>query len=153
TRRCERGFEMSTSDERLRRWRLILGGDEADGVGLTLGGPDLAMDRALAALYDAGGQEGRKSRAAASAPDVGRWLRGNSQLLSFVGRPRDAAGRAGAVELAADAPSTRNARSCRAGRASGCQPAGARRRDAREDKRDRASGGSQSRRRIGTPAG
>jgi len=65
---------MSASDERLRRWRLILGGDEADGVGLTLGGADLAMDRALAALYDADRQEGRKGGLAASAPNVARWL-------------------------------------------------------------------------------
>ena len=43
---------MKTEDERLRRWRLILGGDENDGTGCGLSGADLAMDRALAALYD-----------------------------------------------------------------------------------------------------
>lgn len=57
-------------DERLRRWRLILGGEEADGTGMALRGSDLAMDRALESLYDAerhGGLEG-------SAPSVARWL-------------------------------------------------------------------------------
>ncbi len=39
-----------TTDERLRRWRLVLGG-EADGTGCTLRGRDAAMDGALAALY------------------------------------------------------------------------------------------------------
>ena len=39
--------------ERLRRWRLILGGDEADGVNVSLGDRDVAMDRCLPALYEA----------------------------------------------------------------------------------------------------
>jgi Mg-chelatase subunit ChlD len=59
-----------SEEERLRRWRLILGGDEADGVGLELRGPDLAMDRALAALYDSDRSGGLGS----SAPNVARWL-------------------------------------------------------------------------------
>jgi Mg-chelatase subunit ChlD len=65
---------MTIDDERLRRWRLIMGGDDADGLGLTLGGADLAMDRALAALYDADRQEGRKGGLGGSAPNVARWL-------------------------------------------------------------------------------
>src|SRR5436853_3234237 len=65
---------MKSEEERLRRGRLILGGAEADGVGLTLGGADLAMDRALAALYDADRQEGRKGGLESSAPNVARWL-------------------------------------------------------------------------------
>jgi hypothetical protein len=40
-------------DERLRRWRLVLGGD-ADGTGHLLGGTDAGMDAALAALYGGG---------------------------------------------------------------------------------------------------
>jgi len=40
------------NEERLRRWRLILGGEAADGVGLSLQGADLAMDNCLGALYD-----------------------------------------------------------------------------------------------------
>lgn len=56
--------------ERLRRWRLILGGEEADGIGLSLARQDMAMDQALAALYDGGREGGLGS----SAPRVARWL-------------------------------------------------------------------------------
>lgn len=66
------------SDERLRRWRLVLGGDEADGTGCVLAGQDAAMDGALSALYGKGGkgQPGRDRSAGlgASAPSVARWL-------------------------------------------------------------------------------
>ncbi|MFZ3568635.1 VWA domain-containing protein [Streptomyces sp. BH097] len=67
------------TDERLRRWRLVLGGADADGTGCGLAGQDAAMDGALAALYGAGGgkQQGGGSRSAglgASAPAVARWL-------------------------------------------------------------------------------
>jgi Mg-chelatase subunit ChlD len=58
------------SDERLRRWRLLLGGEDADGVGVALEGRDRAMDRALEALYDAD----RRGGLGASAPNVARWL-------------------------------------------------------------------------------
>jgi Mg-chelatase subunit ChlD len=57
-------------DERLRRWRLVLGGQDADGTGASLSGADLAMDRALAALYDSDRKGGLNS----SAPNVARWL-------------------------------------------------------------------------------
>lgn len=65
--------------ERLRRWRLVLGG-EADGSGYpALDSDDAARDRALAALYGgAGDQRGRSGRRSAglgsSAPSVARWL-------------------------------------------------------------------------------
>lgn len=68
------------TDERLRRWRLVLGGDEADGTGCALSGQDAAMDGALGALYGNGkggkGQAGRDRSAGlgASAPSVARWL-------------------------------------------------------------------------------
>nr|BFE81129.1 hypothetical protein GCM10020093_037300 [Planobispora longispora] len=68
--------ESATGDERLRRWRLVLGGD-ADGTGCGLGGTDAQMDAALAALYNAGGEGGSAERSAglgASAPRVARWL-------------------------------------------------------------------------------
>src|SRR5262245_931208 len=73
---------MATSageSERLRRWRLILGGGAADGVGVALQGVDLAMDGALGALYDAAGEEEGAARSrhgglGASAPNVARWL-------------------------------------------------------------------------------
>lgn len=66
--------------ERLRRWRLVLGGGEADGTGCALGGRDAAMDSALGALYGGGGSGSRKApgeRSAGlggSAPQVARWL-------------------------------------------------------------------------------
>jgi Mg-chelatase subunit ChlD len=71
---------MATDEERLRRWRLILGGHEADGVGCSLGRDDEAIDRALAALYDgdAGGSgkrdNDRRGNLGSSAPSVARWL-------------------------------------------------------------------------------
>ncbi len=58
-------------DERLRRWRLVLGGGDADGTGVgALDGAALAMDRALEALYDAE----RRGGLGSSAPSVARWL-------------------------------------------------------------------------------
>ena len=65
--------------ERLRRWRLVLGGASAEGIGCQLGGRDAAMDRTLAALYGGeGGERGtggeRSAGLGASAPRVARWL-------------------------------------------------------------------------------
>lgn len=72
------------SDERLRRWRLVLGGGAADGTGRELSGRDAAMDRTLGALYGSdprtggsGGGSGGGSRRAGlggSAPQMARWL-------------------------------------------------------------------------------
>ncbi|MEU6583194.1 VWA domain-containing protein [Nocardia sp. NPDC046763] len=62
-----------------RRWRLVLG--SAGEAGLGGGGlgnaDDQAMDRALGALYDSGGQGGSGRRSGGlggSAPQVSRWL-------------------------------------------------------------------------------
>lgn len=57
-------------DERERRWRLVLGGGEADGIGVGVGlqGTDGQMDAALDALYE------QKGGLGASAPRVARWL-------------------------------------------------------------------------------
>jgi len=60
------------SKERLERWRLLLGGHEADGIGLSLTGRTLAMDKAMAALYDGPGERG--AGLGASAPNAARWL-------------------------------------------------------------------------------
>lgn len=66
--------------ERLRRWRLVLGGDEADGTGIELQGDDAGVDRALGALYDvqapsaARGGRGRTGGLGRSSPAVARWL-------------------------------------------------------------------------------
>jgi Mg-chelatase subunit ChlD len=67
---------MADDAERLRRWRLILGGDDAEGTGVTLSARDHALDRALAAVYDAAPPDGRARRGGlgASAPSVARWL-------------------------------------------------------------------------------
>ncbi|WP_433470074.1 VWA domain-containing protein [Spirillospora sp. CA-128828] len=68
------------AEDRLRRWRLVLGGERADGTGVTLAGDDARMDGALEKLYGAGGDEGRSRpgrRSAGlgdSAPSVARWL-------------------------------------------------------------------------------
>jgi Mg-chelatase subunit ChlD len=65
--------------ERLRRWRLVLGGESAtckgasaagEGLDVALSGADAGMDRVLGALYDAERQAGL----GASAPRVNRWL-------------------------------------------------------------------------------
>ena len=61
---------MQTVDERQRRWRLLLGGNDADGIGCSLAGADLAMDKALTALYDSE----RSGSLVASSPNVARWL-------------------------------------------------------------------------------
>lgn len=71
--------------ETLKRWRLILGGDEAEGTGCTLTGADAQMDSALSALYEferkrkfdyKSPQDGgnRKGGSEGSNPSVARWL-------------------------------------------------------------------------------
>ena len=64
--------------ERLRRWRLVLGG-EADHSCGPLSGVPAEMDQALAALYDADGKNGlgqrhRQGGRGGSSPSVARWL-------------------------------------------------------------------------------
>lgn len=64
--------------ERLRRWRLVLGGADADGLKCSLSAADMAMDGTLAALYEGhggtGGKPQRRGGLGASAPSVARWL-------------------------------------------------------------------------------
>ncbi|MGW6707455.1 VWA domain-containing protein [Streptomyces sp. NPDC054956] len=65
------------TDERLRRWRMVLGGGEADGTGCAVSGADAGMDAALGALYGGGGRKRAGERSAGlggSAPNVARWL-------------------------------------------------------------------------------
>ena len=71
--------EAISKDERLRRWRLILGGNNADGIGCKLTGDDTAIDGALRALYGDSpgmGKTGnpRSAGLGASSPNVARWL-------------------------------------------------------------------------------
>jgi Mg-chelatase subunit ChlD len=68
---------VEQQNERLRRWRLVLGGQDAngakcDGTGYGLGGDDKAMDGALEALYDS--DKKGKGGLGSSAPNVARWL-------------------------------------------------------------------------------
>lgn len=62
---------MSAADDRLRRWRLILGGGDADGIGVDLRAGDADRDRVLQALY---GGDGMRGGLGASSPRVARWL-------------------------------------------------------------------------------
>lgn len=75
--RIDRG-SAQTDDERLRRWRLVLGGGpDADGTGCELSGLDAAMDKTLGALYGGDGGSRSADRGAGlggSAPQVARWL-------------------------------------------------------------------------------
>ncbi len=65
---------LNSEEERLRRWRLVLGGGEADGIcqggGPSLSDSDSKMDAALQALYDSE----RSGGLGKSCPNVARWL-------------------------------------------------------------------------------
>lgn len=58
------------TEQLTRKWRLILGGEQSDGTGVSLGGHDLKMDQTLEALYD----NDRKGGLGPSSPNVSRWL-------------------------------------------------------------------------------
>jgi Mg-chelatase subunit ChlD len=58
------------ADDRLRRWRLVLGGDAADGTGAILVGRDRELDQVLGALYDSE----RSGGLGGSNPQIARWL-------------------------------------------------------------------------------
>ncbi|MDV3220947.1 VWA domain-containing protein [Intrasporangium sp.] len=64
--------DPASERDRLTRWRLVLGGEEADGIGdaVNLDADDLHRDEALRQLYDAD----RRGGLGASAPRVARWL-------------------------------------------------------------------------------
>lgn len=74
-----RGGESLNAEERLKRWRLVLGGEAADGTGAALDGAEARMDAALEKLYGAGrgsrrGGGTRSGGLGDSAPTVARWL-------------------------------------------------------------------------------
>lgn len=57
-------------DTELKRWRLVLGGEQADGIQCDLTDAERRMDKALAALYDSD----RRGGLGSSAPKVSQWL-------------------------------------------------------------------------------
>jgi len=61
--------QSSDTNERLRRWRLVLGG-AAECCGAGLSGDDARIDGALAALYDSE----RSGGLGGSNPSIARWL-------------------------------------------------------------------------------
>ena len=73
-----------TDDDRLVRWRLVLGAPAASCLGVALGDDEAGMDRALGDLYDPGDGGGaagkggkgdsRQGGLGASSPRVARWL-------------------------------------------------------------------------------
>jgi Mg-chelatase subunit ChlD len=57
-------------EERLRRWRMVLGRSAEEPLGMTLAGELRERDRVLEALYDSD----RRGGLGSSAPNVARWL-------------------------------------------------------------------------------
>ncbi len=58
------------NEEHTRKWRMILGGHQNDGTGLSLSAKDVQIDNALEALYDSDKSGGLGP----SSPNVSRWL-------------------------------------------------------------------------------
>src|SRR5580693_5286050 len=97
-------------DERMRRWRLVLGA--ADGTGVALTGDDARIDAALGALYDSDERPGlepagkRQRGLGASAPRVARWLpaiRAFVPVSAAETMHKDANARLGLTNLSPDA--------------------------------------------------
>jgi len=65
---------VSGDEERLRRWRLVLGSESSENLGVELSGDAVAMDRALTALYGQSEGESRRGGLGGSSPAVARWL-------------------------------------------------------------------------------
>ena len=92
-------------DERMRRWRLVLG--EAAGIKMPLDGGDTRIDAALGALYDSNESSGchaarqREAGFGASAPRVARWL---GDIRTFFRQPDEQATAARRHRLGPDDP-------------------------------------------------
>ncbi len=68
---------MIEESERMRRWRLVLGGSAQHAMEQALSGTDLGMDHTLEALYGSDGRGGasqKKGGLGSSSPNVARWL-------------------------------------------------------------------------------
>jgi len=66
-------MSQTIEQERLTRWRLVLGGGQSDGTGVQLTGDALGMDKVLGDLYDADSRK-RSGGLGGSSPKVSRWL-------------------------------------------------------------------------------
>lgn len=71
------------TQQNLNRWRLILGGEEADGTGVSLNGHEAQMDHALTALYEFERKKrfdypqtdsDKRGGLGGSQPNIARWL-------------------------------------------------------------------------------
>jgi hypothetical protein len=75
------------NNESLKRWRLVLGGNDADGTNYSLSDTDLEKDIALSALYEFerkeefgyyedsnGNAVSKKDGKGRSKPSIARWL-------------------------------------------------------------------------------
>jgi hypothetical protein len=77
-------MEILQQNDNLKRWRMMLGGDDADGTGVGLSGKDAQMDAALGALYEFERKQkfeyknpdeaSKKGGTEGSNPNVARWL-------------------------------------------------------------------------------
>lgn len=67
--------------DNLTRWRMVLGGDDADGTETKLSGANMQMDKVLTALYECErrnkfeyADENKKGGTSKSQPQIARWL-------------------------------------------------------------------------------
>ena len=63
---------MNAADERIRRWRLVLGEPAHEQFNMTLSDLDMSIDRTLSMLYEH--EQKEKGGLGASAPSIARWL-------------------------------------------------------------------------------
>lgn len=105
-------------EELLKRWRLILGGDEADGTGVTLNLEEQRIDHSLEAVYDSD----RRGGLGSSAPKVSRWLGDIREFFPQTSGTSDSAGCYKTSESDQSAYRKRNAGNGRPRCSSGCHP-------------------------------
>ncbi|MDP5135043.1 VWA domain-containing protein [Rheinheimera baltica] len=68
-------LKANQDQEQLRRWRLVLGEAAEESCGaLTANSPDIRIDNALTALYDADSKTHLRGGSGSSSPRVARWL-------------------------------------------------------------------------------
>jgi len=67
---------MIESEKRLKRWRMMLGGDANDGIGISLNSSEAAVDRAVSQLYEGAlvNRPQRQGGTGSSNPNIATWL-------------------------------------------------------------------------------